>query len=168
MITSIIMSYLVYALIPVLLLAAIASYVYIPIIGRYMAICLVASASALGAYELGYADRGKLDLSAQLQINVATLQTELDAARKDAETSKKIADNAAARELNSQLAADQANQKVTAYEAQLQKDTPITEVHKAGSCPSLCGLSAGDVAGLRAIGAGSGATTSRRAAKPAK
>lgn len=155
MITSIILSYAWYFIIPLLVLGAIAVYIYVPVIGHIMAIILVACASALAAYELGYADRGKLDQSASLKEEVITLQINLDLAKKEAQAQRDIADASATREIQAQASSDSANQEVKNYEAQLsasQQSGPISEVHKAVVYKTACSLSASDVASLRRIG----------------
>lgn len=178
MITSIILSYLAWALIPALILAALYSYFRIPVFGHLIAIVLCSAAAAYSSYELGYADRGKLDKSAQLAQENAQLQANLVEAQREAKASQDIASDAAKREIDATASAADANQKVAEYEKELADNAgvpataPIPEVHRAGSCTnttvtiSACGLTANDVSKLRAIGgssAGDAASAAGRA-----
>jgi hypothetical protein len=116
---------------------AVAAFIYVPVVGRRIAIVLIALGSALIAYELGYQARGNLDTS-------GVLQAQLDeASRELAATQKVAADaNATAKAAADFNAAQQ--EKIRAYEATL----------KANSQAGGCSLSDDDVRSLSNIGAG--------------
>lgn len=114
--------------------AAVLSFVYVPIIGRYVSAALMTLCSALGAYDLGYVARGALDQSATIQARLDRVTEELDATSRVAENSairdKIRADNEAAMQ-----------SRIDSYETQLSK-TPAN---------SHCALSADDVRSLSAV-----------------
>jgi hypothetical protein len=160
MITSIILSYVWVLIIPALLFGAVACYIYVPVVGKLMAIALCSLAAAYAAYELGYADRGKLDKSAQLQQQLSVAQSNLVQAQVDAASNKQISDDAATREALAEKVSSDLQGRVTSYEQQLaERDAQPETIVKAdtkGVCPTVrvstsCRLSAADVAGLRAI-----------------
>ena len=171
MITSIILSYAWYFVIPILLIGAVLSYIYVPIVGHIGAIALVACAAALGSYELGYADRGKLDKSAELQQEIAQQQAVIDQQKKDAENNAKIASDVADRQKKAEALATDLQGQVETYEKQLKDADDATDdasdktktetvvVHDSTGkeCPppvrqkNVCALSPADVSGLRAI-----------------
>ena len=123
----------------VLVLAAGACFIYVPIFGRWIAAGLLVIAAALFAFGVGYQERGALDQSATLRKDIAQLQANNAELQRQADEAKNVAADAAAAE---KVAEDQATanqQKVDAYVAQLQ------------SSPG-CGLTDADVERLRAIG----------------
>jgi hypothetical protein len=110
---------------------AAASYVYIPVVGRVVAVVLLVAAAGTFAFDGGYRYGRGLDKSAVLQADNAELQREL-------EDAKTVAANAAAAETAASASADANQQKVDSYVAQLSK-TPT------------CGLSPDDVKRLLGI-----------------
>lgn len=168
MITSLILSYLWWAIIPALIIAGVLAYIYIPVIGKFVAIAFFCGAAAYGSYELGYADRGKLDRSAQLEANNKQLEANLAEAHRQAWSAKTIAEESSKREVEATKQASDANERVQEYEKELANAAgvpttePIPEIHKAGSCQqarviiSACGLSSNDLKRLRGIGGTSG------------
>jgi len=185
MILSLILGYGSIILCPALFAAGVAAYFYIPVLGRIIAIALIAAAAAIASYGIGFADRGKLDNSAALQAEVTQLQANLVEEQRQATAARNIADDSSAREVAASAQASDANQKVTDYEMQLDEaevkaasippvaapSAAIAEVHRAGSCTNppvkvmSCGLSANDIVSLRGIGAGHSATHAAPTAK---
>jgi len=89
------------------------AFVYVPVFGRWIASALVALGCAIGAYDLGYAARGKLD-------NSGAIQAQLDEANRQLAATRDIEAAAAAREESDTRAATQLQEKVDAYEAALK------------------------------------------------
>lgn len=147
-------------LIPVLIAGAVAAYIYVPIVGKFMSIGLVAAAAAIGAYQYGYDARARLDQSIDLQKQLAITKAALDKANADiAFTTQLTADSQAREKLANQTATD-LQLKVSDYEKQLSDEadkagqTDTTPVN--GKCPVVhqtnhCLLTDADVNGLRAI-----------------
>lgn len=167
MITAIILSYAWYFVIPILLIGAVLSYIYVPIVGHIGAIALVACASALGAYELGYADRGKLDQTAQLQEAIKEQQAVIAQDKITISNANEIAAEVADRQKKAEALASDLQSKVSDYEKTLkdqsdgagQTDTQTIVVHDGSGkeCPPIprarnsCLLTPADVSGLRSI-----------------
>jgi hypothetical protein len=147
-------------LIPILLGGAIATYIYIPIVGKIMSIGLVSAAAALGAYQYGYSSRAALDQSLQLQQKLDASDASLKQARDDLVANRQIASDAAQREQQTSKLASDLQAKVKDYEAQLVQEEQASGVPDVvtvpGKCPkvrtiSSCRLTTRDVDGLRAI-----------------
>jgi hypothetical protein len=140
------------------LAGALAAFFYVPLVGRPLAVGLVALAAGLAAYDAGFTARGKLDHSGALAAQLAE-------AERQAAAVKRIAESADARERASADQAAAQNERIAAYEQELaQKSKPDQNENKPGTvvafsaCPALdratcaCRLSPGDVSSLRAIG----------------
>jgi hypothetical protein len=114
--------------------AAVLSFVYVPIIGRYISAAIMVLCGALGAYDLGYVARGALDQS-------AAIQTRLDMVTEELASTQLVAESAAVRD---KIRADNEaamQSRIDTYEVQLSK-TPAD---------SRCALSADDVRSLSAV-----------------
>jgi enoyl-CoA hydratase/carnithine racemase len=125
-----------------LLAGAGASYFYVPLVGRALAVALTIGAAGLFAFDEGFRERGSLDRSATLAAQVETLKANVAEERRQAEAARAIATTAADAETKAQNEADEAQQKVAAYEVEIAK-RPVPG----------CGLSDDDVGRLRGIGA---------------
>jgi hypothetical protein len=125
-----------------LLAGAGAAFVYIPIVGRTLAVGLLIASAGVFAFDAGYRERAGLDASATLRAQLAVAAEQAARAKADQIYAQGVAKDAAAAQ---ELAEDEANQ------AAKQVEEYATELsHRA---PSFnCGLTAGDVAGLRRIG----------------
>lgn len=136
------------------LAGAIGAFVYLPVVGRPLAAVLLAVSAGLGAYDLGYAARGRLDQSAALAAQLAEQQ-------RQAEASRQIAQDAATREVEADKKTAELNERISDYERQLaaRPAPPSLSIAAAANCPKLdyaacgCALSDDDVRGLRSIGA---------------
>lgn len=131
---------------PALALALLGSagavFVYLPVVGRGLAAILLAASAGVFAYDAGYRERGALDGSANLRVQVAEANALAAQARADLQYTQGIAKDAqAAREL-AEDAAEQVRKEADDYEKQLSA-RPVS---------GGCALSRGDVAGLRRIG----------------
>ncbi len=116
---------------------AIASFIYVPVVGRYAAAALVAIAAGLASYHAGYVARGRLDISQALEAQLKWAQEELDA-------TKAVQEGAAARARESEQQAAKLQEKIDAYASALAaKPEPIA----APGCPKVqpCALDAGDI-----------------------
>lgn len=155
--TSIILSWIYPIVIPALIIAGVASYIMIRVFGVYIAIVLFCIASAYGAYEFGYADRGKLDKSGQLQGQLELANADLAIAKKSALSMQKITSDANAREALATSASNDLQTKVDAYEKTIAEQASVPPDTSAGKCAPVrqnaCALSAADVRSLRAIAA---------------
>lgn len=159
-------SYARYALIPLLLAGAVAAYIYIPLVGKFMAIGLCSAAAALLSYQLGYNNRANLDHSLALQAELSATEAQLKQVQSDLKTNKDIAEAANAREQVASQNAVDLQSKVSDYEKQLADEAnnagvPLV-VHDTktitipSSCPPVrsnnrCILTLDDVTGLRGI-----------------
>lgn len=114
-----------------LLIAAAAAYIYVPIVGRYLAAACLVVAAGTFAFTEGYRERGTLDQSAVLQADKVELQRQLD-------ESKTVAADAAVAQKAAEDSAAATQKKVDAYVAQIKQTPP-------------CGLTADDVDGLLGI-----------------
>jgi len=133
------------------LAAAIAAFLYLPVVGRPLAAVLLAIAAALGAYDLGYAARGRLDESGALAAQLAE-------EKRQAAAAQTIAQAASAREAQANQAAVQLNERISDYERQLAARAAAPAPVLPANCPALdrstcgCLLGPDDVRGLRNIG----------------
>ena len=91
---------------------AVAAYIYIPVVGRWLAVVLLVAAAGTFAFNTGYKYGRGLDKSAELQADNAELERQLD------ETRTVAADAAAAATAATTVAAAN-QQKVDNYVAQL-------------------------------------------------
>jgi hypothetical protein len=99
----------------VLVVAAAAAFVYVPIFGRWIAAALLVVAAGLFAFDEGYRVRGSMDQSAALKADIVELQRQADA-------SKAVAENAAAAERAAEATAAANQQKVDVYVNNLAKN----------------------------------------------
>lgn len=142
------------------------AYIYIPIVGKLVAIGLCSAAAALSAYQLGYYNRAQLDQTIVLQQEIIVKDAALAQAQNDLLQNKKIAEDAAAREKLASATAADLQTKVSDYEKQLADDAnnagvPLVvhdtkTVTVSGACPTqrqnnACTLTTRDVTGLRSI-----------------
>lgn len=147
-------------LIPVLIAGAVATYIYVPVVGKLMSIGLVSAAAALGAFQYGYDARAKLDQSIQLQQQLAVTQAALTQAKADIAFTQTLTADAQAREKLANQTATDLGLKVKDYEAQLSNDAEKAGQSDTqpvgGKCPAVrqnngCLLTTRDVDSLRAI-----------------
>ena len=113
---------------------AAVAYFRLPILGREVAICLVALGTGLLCYRWGYTTRAGQDKSADLRAQIATMQQDIATANKAAEDARAKAETLAA-----QTAADQ--DRIASYETFLahQEPPPVAGVplpprRPAGDC----------------------------------
>lgn len=111
-----------------LLIAAAAAYIYVPLVGHYIAAALLVLAAGTFAFDEGYRERGVLDKSASLKADIVELQRQVDA-------SKAVAQNAVTAERAAEASAAANQQKVDAY---------VNAISNAPGTPG-CGLSDDDV-----------------------
>lgn len=125
------------------LVVGVASYLYLPVIGKKVAAGLVIVAASVAIYGAGFNERGALDRSADLAAQVVQMKA-------DAASAKAIATEANARQVAAEDETSTIQEKVDAYAAELAKrKTPG------------CAFNAHDVGRMRSIAG------SRAAAKPA-
>lgn len=121
---AILWAYLLPGIGVLLVVAAAAAFVYIPLVGRWLAAALLVLAAGVFAFDAGYTTRGSMDQSALLKQDIAQLQANNAELQREADASKVIADNAS----TAQKAAEAANAvnqvKVNAYVAQLKSNPP--------------------------------------------
>lgn len=116
--------------------AAFAAFLYVPVVGHWLALVLVALGVALGFYDLGYQARGKLDKS-------GAIQAQLDEANRELSATKQIATAAADAAQAAEAFNASQQEKIRAYQAKLEK----------GPKKRGCALSDDDVRSLSDIGA---------------
>jgi hypothetical protein len=170
-ITAGIEHYLLYLGLVAAIVGGFLSYIYIPVVGKPLAVCCFSLAAGIGAYQLGYNARANLDISIQLQKELAATQAQLAQATADLKTNQDIAAASAAREQVATKTAFELQSKVTDYEKQLADDAEaagqppraavVTVIHdgKSVTCPVVhqvnhCLLTDRDVTSLRGIDAG--------------
>ena len=134
---------------------ATASFFYVPVIGHGLAAGLGGIAVAAFVYGAGFNERGALDHSAALSVEIVTLTDEIATMQKANEVAAAVAADARIAQQNAEDHAALAQQDVDAYEAELAKrKTPA------------CVLSPDDVVRLRGIGAARGSATPQPPARP--
>lgn len=94
------------------LVAAVACYLRLPILGKEAAIGLVAIAVGLAAYSAGYGARAAQDQSQALRDEIKNLQF-------DAAAAQQLADDAHKRALDLEAARSASDEKVRSYEEHL-------------------------------------------------
>ena len=114
------------------LVAAFGCYWRVPVLGKELAMGLIAVAAGLYAYAQGYAARATLDETASLQARIMILKADLDAAHK-------AASDATARAVLIDQDRITTEQKVADYEQKLQ------------SSHNQCALDSADLKWLRGI-----------------
>lgn len=134
--------------------AAVAAFIYVPVVGHWLAIVLVALGSAFGAYDFGYSARGSLD-------NSGAIQAQLDEANRELTATQKITADFSANQTAAEANASKQQDKINVYEAKLKAD-PQNDG---------CGLSDADLGSLSGIGLAntpisSGGFTGLRAVRP--
>lgn len=127
-----------------LIAGAVASAIYIPVIGKYVAAALVATAAATFAYDAGFNERATLDKSAALRDQIAVQNADIQELQRQADASASIAETAKKAETAAEATAADNQKKVEAYAAELAKK-PDT----------ACSLSGSDVKRLQSIRSGS-------------
>lgn len=125
------------------LAGAAVAYAQLPFLGRYIAAALVAVAAGLGAYDMGYAARGRLDQS-------QALRSQLAAAREQLQGAQLVQEAAAARARESDQQAIQMQEQIRDYEAALNSKPA------AAGAPDPCRLGADDAAFLNRLRDGAG------------
>jgi hypothetical protein len=115
----------------VLVVAAAAAFIYVPVFGRWIAAILLIVAAGVFAFDEGYRVRGGMDRSETLKANIIELQ-------RQAEASKTVAESAAAAERKAEDAAAESQREVNDYVSQLAKSPG-------------CGLSDADIERLQHI-----------------
>ena len=128
-----------------LLVGAGLAFLYLPVIGHGLAAILVAMSAGVFAYDAGYRERGSLDQSAALSVQIKQLKVNADELQRQAAAARQIADDAAIAQHSAEDIAAINQKKAADYENELAK-RPI----------SGCNLDGSDVDGLRGIGAGPG------------
>lgn len=131
----------------IILAAAVAAFLYVPLIGKQAAVGLIALAAATFAYDLGFNERAALDKSIALSAQVVQLKAANAELQREAEATSLVASDAKMAAQNAEDHAAINEQKVAAYEVELAKRPA-----------PACGLSADDVSRLRNIGAGAPAS----------
>jgi len=137
-----------------LLGAAVAAFLYVPLIGKQLAVGLIAMSAATFAYDLGFERRAALDNSAALETTIAGLRSDVAEMKRQAVAAQAVAADAREAERNAEDQAAINQGKVDEYVAYLAK-------HPSGDC----GLTDADIGRLRGIGAAHGRV---RAKPPAR
>lgn len=158
--------YLLYVGMIACIAGGVASWIYVPLFGKQMAVCLFAGAAGIGSYQLGYNARAALDRSIQLEQQLAIEKAALAQAQADLKTNQDIAAASSAREQEEVRTTAELQSKVQSYEDQIAKQdnadpapTPSLTPLPA-NCPKPviihhvngCLLTNDDVSGLRGIG----------------
>ena len=125
-----------------LLCGATAAFFYLPVVGRSVAAILVAASAGVFAFDAGWRERASLDASGALRAQIAQLKASADEANLQASFAAAVARDATAAQALAEDETAQIKTEAENYEKQLSK-SPAQPV---------CGLSPGDVAGLRRIG----------------
>ncbi len=143
---AILWAYLLPGIGVLLVVAAAAAFIYIPLVGHWLAAALLVLAAGVFAFDAGYTTRGNLDQSALLKQDIAQLKANEVELQREADAAKTIAADATAaqRVAESSAAADQA--KVDSYVATLKQNPP-------------CGFTPDDVERLLNIGGAGGPTS---------
>lgn len=154
-VTAAIEHYLLYAAILLFLAGGVASWIYVPLVGKQLAVGFFAAAAALSAYQLGYNARAALDKSIELEKQLTISQANLAQAQADLKTNSDIAAASAAREQEQAKTASELQAKVSTYEDQLRDQADDAADTVPGKCPKVksngCRLTPADVSGLRGI-----------------
>ena len=150
------------------LAGAVAAFIYLPFVGRYIASALVAVAAGLFAYDAGYAARGQLDQS-------DAISAQLDATREQLDATKTIQIAADSRAQQSEQQAAQLQEQIDAYASAIAaKDAAIFAppvVPSATPAPAPvpdCLLSPDDVRVFNGLQHGSGSGHKAHAAGGAR
>lgn len=114
--------------------AAPFAYAYVPLVGRYLCAGLLIAAAGLTAYDLGYAARGRLDIS-------QALQKQLDWANEELAATKAVQEAANSRAREAEQQSVNLQEQINAYEASL----------KSRPAEPACAMSGDDVRTLERL-----------------
>lgn len=114
---------------------AVAAFIYVPVVGRWIAAVLVAVGFSVISYDLGYISRGAQD-------NSSELSAQLDEAQRELSATKTITEEFTARQTAAEIAHQRDQEKIDVYTEKLR-----TAAANGGCLPSD-----DDVRSLRDIG----------------